>query len=250
MSLGDSHDPAVFPAPRRVGSRTRRSVFRAKNAAHAATLIVLLAGAELAAERRPPCQERVDRRVAKFFGGADNALHVRQASRVEAIAIGPGFFSPTGPKEPGSPIAFAYLRATPQLLGDADARLLGQLLTRARSFDFPPPNGGIVRLCGGFQPGVALRFWKDGVEAPVVVLICFNCEEAGVLGRVAPALDADGEERAIEVRRRFPTNYFRDAPNPELHRSLGRIVPADPKNAPLPEKRRTAPPISEATNAE
>jgi hypothetical protein len=60
-------------------------------------------------------------------------------------------------------------------------------LLERKTYSFPPPRSAIIPLCGGFQPGVALRFWRKG--KPVEVLLCFNCSElATVSGAGAGSL--------------------------------------------------------------
>jgi hypothetical protein len=51
---------------------------------------------------------------------------------------------------------------------------------RAQLLDPRTYGGTIGKLCGGFHPGVALRFWPKGTKRgakPADILICFHCDE-------------------------------------------------------------------------
>jgi hypothetical protein len=61
-----------------------------------------------------------------------------------------------------------------------------RVLLDRKTYEFPPPRSAIIPLCGGFQPGVALRFWPKGKGRPALVLLCFHCWElATVSGSAA-----------------------------------------------------------------
>jgi hypothetical protein len=52
-----------------------------------------------------------------------------------------------------------------------------RVLLDRKTYELPPPRSAITPLCGGFQPGVALRFWPKGRGRPALVFLSFQCSE-------------------------------------------------------------------------
>jgi hypothetical protein len=75
---------------------------------------------------------------------------------------------------------------------------------RACPYKIPGVTGGPKKLCGGFSPGIAVRFTHDGV--PVDVLLCYACGEMSIMRaeRGVQAGDFSGRWFADFARQAFP----------------------------------------------
>jgi hypothetical protein len=75
---------------------------------------------------------------------------------------------------------------------------------RASPYKIPGVTGGPKKLCGGFSPGIDVRFTHDGV--PVDVLLCYACGEVSILRAERPvqAGDFSGRWFADFARQAFP----------------------------------------------
>jgi len=73
-------------------------------------------------------------------------------------------------------------------------------------YRLPPMEGSPIKACGGFSPGIDVRFTHEGV--PVDVLLCYRCGEISILhgGHFAQAGDF-ADARFVEfAKRAFPND--------------------------------------------
>ena len=72
----------------------------------------------------------------------------------------------------------------PRLLDEAVFDDLRRALLKSDTYTFHdlPPHTGIAKGCGGFRPGVAVRFFSEvnGKPTRVDVLLCFHCNDAAI----------------------------------------------------------------------
>jgi hypothetical protein len=138
------------------------------------TAFVLLVGEAGAASAHEPWAEDPEMRL---WLGARAADAIDGAERVEIARVGPRRLDAppakaAAPNVGGFPLVGAF-----QPLGAEFLEGFRHALLERKSYAFPAPGSGSTPLCGGFQPGVALRFWPKGKGRPVEVLLCFNCSE-------------------------------------------------------------------------
>lgn len=75
---------------------------------------------------------------------------------------------------------------------------------RASPYRIPGVKGGPTKLCGGFSPGIDVRFTRDDV--PVDVLLCYACREVSILRAGQWVQSGDFEDRRFAefARHVFP----------------------------------------------
>jgi hypothetical protein len=105
------------------------------------------------------------------------------AERAEVARVEPKHLdAPGGREAPPNVGGFPLVGSFKPLAADLLEGFQGALLDRG-TYEFPPPRTAVIPLCGGFQPGVALRFWPKRKGKPVEVLLCFTCTQlAAVAG--------------------------------------------------------------------
>jgi hypothetical protein len=90
----------------------------------------------------------------------------------------------------------------------------------------PPCGEGTIKLCGGFDPGVVVRF-HDSRRRVVDVLLCFNCMDLGAVRRPSNHMPLERQSKYV-----LPRNVDTADMTPgavRLLRLVDRAFPGDPE---------------------
>jgi len=156
-----------------------------------ASLMLALAGsaatAPIAALGRT---EAIPPDVETFFG-RDVAALVSRADRVEIVRLR------------RDADAHAYVVERTRRLSAPLAKGLRAAVLAPDTYTFPPPGTASIKLCGAFEPAVALRFSRADRSPVLDMLLCFRCGELGVVAtsKVSPPLRAGDQYDASLVNR-------------------------------------------------
>jgi hypothetical protein len=141
------------------------------------------------AQAGQPTLDDVGPRVRGILGDAvvQGLLRARRAEAIPLEEMRTGGINPPPPEAPGKPGTIHGYRPAGKAR-PLDTVLLDQFRTALLDSDTYslydlPPNTGTSKMCGGFRPGVAIRFWGDvrGRPVPVDALLCFNCGDVVVV---------------------------------------------------------------------
>jgi hypothetical protein len=118
------------------------------------------------------------RPVEEFYSKADLDV-LRSASRLRVVRVN-AEAPETNVSDPSSDRILGYLTIghAREVAPDLAERFRAALLDPT-TYDLPPPGSGFLKLCGRFQPGVALRF-EDKLSRRVDILLCFTCDDLGI----------------------------------------------------------------------
>jgi len=128
--------------------------------------------------------EKIDKRVAKLFGGTEGLATVSGATKAEAFRVGEySKDRKEGKKKDGKESVGGYL-----VKGKAHKVDKDQLAKFTKVFKNPETYRFDVAKACIFGPGVIVRFTKG--DSRVEVLLCFSCKEL--------AIYVDGKETGFE----------------------------------------------------
>ena len=121
------------------------------------------------------------------------------AERVEIARVEPRRLD--GAKDAPPNVAGFPLIGRFQPLGGEFLAGFRRTLLERKTYELAPPGAVSEPACGGFQPGVALRFGPKGKGRPVEVLVCFTCSELAVVSAAAALTKVSFEPGRLDVLR-------------------------------------------------
>jgi len=136
---------------------------------------------------------------------ADLLEHMRAAKDVRVFRLDPNkadFDVPPDPKHRIGPWPIVHEARRP------DRHVVTELVDAlsVSPYELPPMEGRPVKACGGFWPGIDVRFTRDGV--PVDVLLCYRCGEMSIWrSRLGVQAGDFADPRFVEFAKRvFPND--------------------------------------------
>lgn len=174
---------------------------------------------------------------ALMIVGKNAARVIVSSTRAEAYRL---YDPPRGPPTLANPpkdtdvVAGYHVLGKAQSLDDLTREGFRDVLLSADSYenhDEPPSvrSAGHTRLCGGFRPGVAVRFWDpNDPHLHADALLCFNCSEVEFVPSKAEVRPAHKKGETAYYNR----DYF-DPARTALLRLAAATFPEDPALARL-----------------
>ena len=132
--------------------------------------------------------------------GARAVEGIDAAERVEIARVEPGHLD-SAKDAPPNVAGFPLIGAFQPLGGELPGAGFRRTLLGRKTYEFAPPGAVSEPACGGFQPGVALRFGPKGKGRPVEVLVCFNCSELAIVSGAAPFTMVSFEPGRLDILR-------------------------------------------------